>query len=103
MQNIKILLPKLIKYPSSYLPLFKPTDNNLCIIKRLCNEISTQKMDNNEVAGESEKQTNKSRTRTIKERPLTEEQKKKRKDFFLKEEEWERNVDFNKLTDRGKP
>ena len=39
--------------------------------------------------------------RNIRARPLTEEQKKKRKEYFLKEEEWERNVDFRRLTDRG--
>ena len=101
MQNIKVLLSKLIKNSSSYLRLFKPTNANLCMSRRLCNEISKQKMDNNEIVLEKNNDTNKSRKRSIKDRPLTEEQKKKRKEFFLKDEEWERNVQFNRLTDRG--
>ena len=39
--------------------------------------------------------------KSIKERPLSEEQKRKRKEFFLKEEEWEKNVDLNRLSQRG--
>ena len=40
-------------------------------------------------------------TKSIKERPLSEEQKRKRKEFFLKEEEWEKNLDLNRLSQRG--
>ena len=40
-------------------------------------------------------------TKSIKERPLSEEQKRKRKEFFLKEEEWEKNLDSNRLSQRG--
>ena len=39
--------------------------------------------------------------KSIKERPLSEEQKRKRKEFFLKEEEWEKNLDLNRLSQRG--
>ena len=46
-------------------------------------------------------ETIKSPKRIIKERPLTEEQRKKREEYFLKEEEWERNVEFESLTDKG--
>ena len=34
-------------------------------------------------------------------RPLTDEQKKKRQEFFHIEEEWERKVDIQSLTEKG--
>ena len=45
---------------------------------------------------------NKIKKRNLESRPLTEEQKSKRKEFFLKEEEWEAKVDLNILTEKGK-
>ena len=40
--------------------------------------------------------------RKFEERPLTGEQKRKREEFFLKEEEWERQVDLTRLSSKGK-
>ena len=101
MQHIKILLPKIIKCSlTASNSILKTETNVVLIVRRLLTGVSlSDKIENHE---SKEMEKDKVRKRTLKERPLTEEQKKKRKEFFQKEEEWEGKVDLNILTDKGK-
>ena len=78
----------------------KPDTNCLFITRRLLTGVSL----NDKVQHQEPKvgKKNKIKNRNLESRPLTEEQKRKRKEFFLKEEEWEAKVDLNILTDKGK-
>ena len=78
----------------------KPDTNCLFITRRLLTGVSL----NDKVQHQEPKagKKNKIKNRNLESRPLTEEQKSKRKEFFLKEEEWEAKVDLNILTDKGK-
>ena len=78
----------------------KPDTNCLFITRRLLTGVSL----NDKVQHQEPKarKKNKVKNRNLESRPLTEEQKRKRKEFFLKEEEWEAKVDLNILTDKGK-
>ena len=51
---------------------------------------------------QNDKSSDIKKKRKFEERPLTGEQKRKREEFFLKEEEWERQVDLTRLSDKGK-
>ena len=78
----------------------KPDTNCLFITRRLLTGVSL----NDKVQHQEPKagKKNKIKNRNLESRSLTEEQKRKRKEFFLKEEEWEAKVDLNILTDKGK-
>ena len=78
----------------------KPDTNCLFITRRLLTGVSlNDKVQHQEPKDEKK---NKAKKRNLESRPLTEEQKRKRREFFLKEEEWEAKVDLNILTDKGK-
>ena len=78
----------------------KPDTNCLFITRRLLTGVLL----NDKVQHQEPKdgKNNKIKKRNLESRPLTEEQKSKRKEFFLKEEEWEAKVDLNILTEKGK-
>ena len=100
MKITKLLLPNIIGCTSTYTGIsIGLQTNSSFVVKRNYNSFSTRNVDQNNFINEKEK--SKGLKRNIKERPLTEEQKKKRKEFFLKEEEWEGMVDHHRLTDKG--
>ena len=78
----------------------KPDTNCLFVTRRLLTGVLL----NDKVQHQEPKdgKNNKIKKRNLDSRPLTEEQKSKRKEFFLKEEEWEAKVDLDILTEKGK-
>ena len=75
-------------------------DNDITDDKTFTDMLNTQNL---EQIGKSNAYQNKNKIpkRIIKVKALTEEQKVKRRQFFLQEEEWERKVDLSRLTDKG--
>ena len=69
--------------------------------RQRCSSFQTNNIDMDKGNVVSSRVKTKVVTKSIKERPLSEEQKRKRKEFFLKEEEWEKNLDLNRLSQRG--
>ena len=75
-------------------------ENDLTDDKKFTDMLNTQNL---EQIGKSNAYQNKNKIpkRIIKVKALTEEQKAKRREFFLQEEEWERKVEVSRLTDKG--